>query len=146
MKALIQRVSESSVSVEGETIAAIGRGMLVLLGVLKGDGRADAEWMAKKCCELRIFEDESGKMNRSVIDIRGEILVVSQFTLAANCSRGRRPSFEDAAPPGEAKALYELFCERCRGHGVAVQQGRFAAHMAVVLVNDGPVTLMVERS
>lgn len=146
MKALIQRVSEAHVTVDGETVARIGPGLLVLLGVVEDDGLWEAEVLAKKCCELRILEDEAGKMNLSVLDTGGEILVVSQFTLAANCKKGRRPSFDDAAPPGEARALYEKFCELCRAKGVDVQTGSFAAHMKVGLVNDGPVTIMLDSS
>ena len=144
MRALLQRVAEASVVVEGERIAAIGPGLLVLVGVLKGDTAEDAQRLATKCCELRIFEDDGGKMNRSVIDAGGAVLAVSQFTLAADCARGRRPSFDPAASPDEANALYESFCAMCREEGVEVRQGRFAAHMQVALVNDGPVTILLD--
>lgn len=146
MKALIQRVSRAAVSVNGEEISRIGPGMLVLLGVVRGDDEAKAHHLARKCRELRIFEDEGGKMNRSLIDAQGEMLVVSQFTLVANCRRGRRPSFDDAAPPEEANTLYELFCCHCREAGIEVKQGRFAAMMEVSLVNDGPVTILLDTS
>jgi len=132
------------VDVSGERIASSGPGLLVFLGVLKGDTAADAEKLASKCCELRIFEDGAGKMNRSIVEAAGDMLVVSQFTLAADCSRGRRPSFDPAAPPDEALALYEEFCQLCREAGLAVKQGRFAAHMEVELLNDGPVTIMLD--
>ena len=144
MKALLQRVNEASVTIGGETVATIGAGLVVLLGVVKGDSEEDAQRLARKCCELRIFEDDAGKMNRSVTDAGGKILVVSQFTLAADCRKGRRPSFDDAAPPDEANRLYEFFCELCRNEGITVKTGRFAAHMQVALTNDGPVTIMLE--
>ena len=144
MRALLQRVSKASVSVSGETIASIGPGLLILLGVQKGDAPSDAAALAAKCCELRIFEDDAGKMNRSIVEAAGEMLVVSQFTLAADCSRGRRPSFDPAAPPDEALALYEEFCRLCREAGLEGKQGRFAAHMEVELVNDGPVTILLD--
>lgn len=143
MKALLQRVISASVSVDGAEISRIGRGLLVFLGVVRGDGEHDGARLARKCCELRIFEDDGGKMNRSLAEVGGEMLVVSQFTLAADCRRGRRPSFDDAAPPDEANTLYESFCRHCRDLGIEVQQGRFAAMMQVALVGDGPVTIML---
>lgn len=144
MKALIQRVSEALVSVDGKTIGRIGHGLVILLGVVEGDGDGDLEWLVKKCIELRIFEDDAGKMNLSALDIEGELLVVSQFTLAADCKRGRRPSFDDAAAPDVANKYYERFCELCRGAGIKVETGRFAAHMVVKISNDGPVTIMLD--
>jgi len=144
MKAVLQRVSKAEVEVEDKTVGEIGKGILVLLGVEKGDTEKDADWMAEKVVNLRIFEDEAGKMNLSVQDIHGEILAVSQFTLAGNCSKGRRPSFDTAAAPGEANELYEYFVARVRESGVPVQTGVFQADMQVSLVNDGPVTFILE--
>ena len=144
MRAIVQRVLEASVSVDGEIVGRIGPGLLVLLGVGKGDGEREVSWMADKIANLRIFEDEGQKMNRSVIDGSRSILVVSQFTLYGDARKGRRPSFAEACEPAEANRLYELFCEGSRALGLDVQQGRFAAHMKVALVNDGPVTLMLD--
>ncbi|MGD0113489.1 MAG: D-aminoacyl-tRNA deacylase [Armatimonadota bacterium] len=146
MRAVVQRVSSASVAVDGGTVAAIGRGFLVLLGVASGDTDREAEWLADKIAGLRIFEDEAGKMNLSVQDIGGSILVVSQFTLLADCRKGRRPSFTDAAPPAEADRLYQVFVSAVRKHGIPVKTGVFQAHMEVVLVNDGPVTVVVEAA
>jgi D-tyrosyl-tRNA(Tyr) deacylase len=143
MKALIQRVSEASVAVEGKNISHIGKGLLILLGVMNEDGEIEVGKLAKKCAELRIFQDSEGKMNLSVLDVGGEALVVSQFTLAANCRKGRRPSFEKAANPELGFEFYKLFCEELSSHGVPVKQGKFAAHMHVSLINDGPVTIML---
>jgi D-tyrosyl-tRNA(Tyr) deacylase len=144
LKAVIQRVSSAKVAVGGETVGAIGRGILVLLGVEKGDGERDADWLAEKIVNLRIFEDQAGKMNLSVQEIVGELLVVSQFTLAGNCAKGRRPSFDSAAPPEKANRLYEYFVERLRAMGLKVATGVFQAMMQVSLVNDGPVTFILE--
>jgi D-tyrosyl-tRNA(Tyr) deacylase len=139
MRALVQRVREASVTVGGERLSAIGPGMLVLLGVRRGDGDAEADRIVRKLLALRIFEDEDGRMNRSVTDAGGELLCVSQFTLYGDARKGNRPSFVDAAPPEEAEPLYE----RVRA-GLGASGGRFGAHMQVALVNDGPVTLLVE--
>ena len=141
MRALVQRVTEASVTVDGERISAIGGGMLVLLGVKRGDTNDDADRIARKLQALRIFEDEDGRMNRSVEEADGEILCVSQFTLYGDARKGNRPSFVDAAPPDEAEPLYE----RVRAALNNAQGGRFGAHMEVELVNDGPVTLVVEN-
>jgi D-tyrosyl-tRNA(Tyr) deacylase len=137
-------VSSASVEVDGKTVASIGRGLLVLLGVAQGDGERQAEWLADKIAGLRIFEDEAGKMNLSVQDVGGSALVVSQFTLLGDCRKGRRPSFSDAAPPEEADRLYQKFVERARAGGLRVETGVFQAHMGVHLVNDGPVTLVLD--
>jgi len=145
MKAVIQRVTSASVVVDGETVGEIGRGILVLLGVEKGDDEARAYWLAEKICNLRLFEDETGKMNLSVQDIGGSLLAVSQFTLAGNCDKGRRPSFDTAAPPDEGKRLYDYFVEALRRLGPPVATGIFQADMQVSLVNDGPVTFILER-
>jgi len=145
MKAVVQRVKESSVTVEGKRISSIGKGLLVLLGVAEGDGEKEAVYLADKIANLRIFEDENGKMNRSLIDIRGEMLVVSQFTLLGDCRKGRRPSFIQAAGPEKANDLYEYFVSKIREMNIAVQTGQFRAMMDVALINDGPVTLIVEN-
>ena len=145
MKAVIQRVKESSVSVDGEIVGHIAQGILVLLGVADGDTREEADYLADKIINLRIFEDENGKMNRSLMDIGGQILVVSQFTLLGDCRKGRRPSFINAARPEEANALYEYFTKQIREKGIPVQNGRFGAMMDVSLINDGPVTLILEK-
>ncbi|AJE04272.1 D-aminoacyl-tRNA deacylase [Geobacter pickeringii] len=144
MKAVIQRVSEARVTVEGEAVGAISGGILVLLGVEKGDDERDAAWLAEKIAGLRIFEDAAGKMNLSVREVDGAILAVSQFTLAGNCAKGRRPSFDTAAPPDEGKRLYERFVELMRATGLPVATGIFQADMKVQLVNDGPVTFILE--
>jgi len=144
MRALVQRVSEARVVVEGEVVGAISRGYVVLLGVHVRDTEAEARGLAEKVANLRIFGDDEGKMNRSVIDVGGAVLSVSQFTLYGSTEKGRRPSFIDAAPPELASALYETFNARLRALGVPVETGRFRAHMVVEIHNDGPVTLMLD--
>ncbi|MBU0994955.1 MAG: D-tyrosyl-tRNA(Tyr) deacylase [Proteobacteria bacterium] len=144
MKAVVQRVSESSVSVENEIIGKIGRGLMILLGITHHDTREDAAFLADKIVHLRIFEDGHGKMNLSLPQINGQMLVVSQFTLYGDCRRGRRPSFIDAAPPEKAIPLYDHFIEQVREKGIPVEQGRFGAMMDVHLINDGPVTLILQ--
>jgi D-tyrosyl-tRNA(Tyr) deacylase len=137
-------VSRAEVKVAGEPVGRIGHGLCVFLGIGKNDGESNADHLAQKITNLRIFEDEHGKMNRSVEEIREEILVVSQFTLYGDCRKGNRPSFSDAAPPDEAEKLYEYFVQRLRGAGLIVATGQFKARMDVTLTNDGPVTFIVE--
>ena len=144
MRAVIQKVKESTVKTGDEIVGRIGKGLLVLLGVARTDTAKDAAYLANKIANLRIFEDEHGKLNRSLLDIGGQMLVVSQFTLLADCRKGRRPSFVDAAEPEKATELYEHFVEKVRLQGLGVQTGRFRAMMEVALINDGPVTLIVE--
>ena len=144
MRAVIQRVSEAAVRVEGEIVGRIGRGLLVLLGVARTDGEQEADFLSEKIVHLRVFEDEQGKLNRSVLDVGGELLVVSQFTLLADCRKGRRPSFIEAADAEHGNRLYQLFVEKTACAGAPVQTGRFRALMAVSLVNDGPVTLVID--
>lgn len=144
MKAVIQRVSSACVTVVGETVGCIEQGVLVLLGVEKGDTETDAAWLAKKVVALRIFNDDGGKMNLSLEDMAGAALVVSQFTLAGNCAKGRRPSFDTAAPPDEGKRLYEYFVAQVRETGTKTETGIFQADMQVALVNDGPVTILMD--
>lgn len=146
MRAILQRVTRASVEVDGSIVGEIGSGLLVLLGVAKPDTASDADSLAAKIVNLRIFADDAGKMNRSLLDCAGELLVVSQFTLYGDCTRGRRPGFDDAAPAEQARALYEHFVAAARRSGVKVETGVFQAHMAVSLVNDGPVTFLVESS
>lgn len=146
MRAVLQRVLSASVTVDGKVTGEIGPGLLVLLGVGKGDTDADLEWMADKIAGMRIFEDEAGKMNRSLLDTSKAMLCVSQFTLYADTRKGRRPSFIDAGPPEEAKVMYAKFCERSRGLGLTVAEGIFAADMKVALVNDGPVTIWLDSA
>ena len=146
MKIVLQRVARASVTVGGETISKIGPGLLLLVGVAKGDGEAEADWLAEKVAGLRVLSDDDGKMNLSVRDAGGEVLAVSQFTLLADTRKGKRPSFIGAAPPEEASPLFDYFCERLRAAGVAsVETGRFGAMMDVALVNDGPVTIVLDR-
>ena len=144
MRAVVQRVSEASVSVDGSVTGRIGAGLCALVGVANGDGEEDARWLAGKLADLRIFEDAGGKMNLSVVETGGEILAVSQFTLAGNCTKGRRPSFDSAAPPEEANRLYEYFTGKPRNTGLKVETGIFQAMMQVSLTNDGPVTFILE--
>ena len=145
MKAVIQRVNRSTVSVDGEIKGSIGKGYNILLGVMNGDSESQAELLASKVAKLRVFEDEAGKMNKSILDIGGEILVVSQFTLCADIKKGNRPSFTDSAPPDEANRLYEYFCSELRKNGVSkVDTGVFAAEMKVEIENDGPVTIVMD--
>ena len=146
MRALLQRVREASVTVEGRKVGAIGPGLLVLLGVGRGDGDSEAVALAYRIAGLRIFEDAAGKMNLSLLDTHRAALVVSQFTLYADTRKGRRPSFIDAAPPEEARRLYARACEALRALGVHVEEGVFAAEMQVALINDGPVTILLEQA
>jgi len=146
MRAILQRVTRASVEVDGAIVGEIGGGLLVLLGVAKTDSVVDADFLAAKILNLRIFADQAGKMNRSLIESEGELLVVSQFTLYGDCSKGRRPGFDRAAPAEQARALYEHFVEAVRRSGARVATGVFQAHMAVSLVNDGPVTFVVEST
>ena len=144
MRAVLQRVRSASVTVNGDRISAIGRGLLILLGVTAEDDAKAAARLAEKAAALRIFEDQAGKMNLSVRDVGGEALVVSQFTLYADCKKGRRPSFMNAASPDEARELYERFCELVSGLGVPTRRGQFGAKMIVSLENDGPVTIVLD--
>ena len=144
MRALLQRVTQASVVVEGSVVGEIGAGLLILLGVAKPDTAVDAGFLVDKIVNLRIFPDTDGKMNRSLLDTGGSLLVVSQFTLYGDCRKGRRPGFDAAAPAEQARALYESFVEIARRSGLRVETGVFQAHMEVALVNDGPVTLMLE--
>jgi len=144
VRVVVQRVSRARVRVGGETVGEIGSGLLLLVGVGRGDDERDATWMAEKVSGLRIFENEPGKMNLSVVEVGGGILSVSQFTLYGDCRKGRRPSFVDAAPPDAARELYETFNDLLRAKGLKVETGVFGAMMEVELVNDGPVTLIVD--
>ncbi len=146
MRAVIQRVSHASVEVDGEICGKIGKGYLILLGVADGDSDADLKYIADKTVNLRIFEDENGKMNKSIADIGGEILVVSQFTLYGDCRKGRRPSFDSAMKPEAANKMYEEFVEYIKGNGLRVETGRFGADMKVELLNDGPVTMLLDST
>ena len=141
---VIQRVKSAQVSVAGEVVGKIGQGMLIFLGVAKTDGQPDADFLVKKIVELRIFEDQEGKMNLAASEAGGAFLVVSQFTLLGNCDKGRRPSFDDAADPAKGEELYDYFVSRLKVHNVPVATGRFRAMMEVALVNDGPVTFIID--
>lgn len=145
MRALVQRVRKGSVSVDGTTLAHIGKGLIILLGVGEGDTETEARWLANKCAHLRVFADEQDKMNRSLLETQGEAIVVSQFTLYGDVQKGRRPSFVHAAPPELAEPLVERFAALLRQEGVPTQTGSFGAMMLVEIENDGPVTLMLER-
>lgn len=145
MKALIQRVKSASVTIDGLLYSKIGQGLLVFLGVEKGDDKLNAEKLADKLSKLRIFEDENEKMNHSILDIEGEMLIVSQFTLCGDCKKGTRPSFDKSAPPKFANELYEYFISQVKSFNIPVQTGKFGAMMDVELINDGPVTFMVEK-
>ncbi|HHZ20259.1 MAG TPA: D-tyrosyl-tRNA(Tyr) deacylase [Firmicutes bacterium] len=144
MRAVIQRVTQAQVFVGTELVGEIGPGFLILLGVGEGDTQADAAYLAEKTVNLRVFEDSEGKMNRSLLEVSGEALVVSQFTLYGDCRKGRRPSFSQAADPQLGERLYQAYCDLIKGYGINVQQGRFRAYMQVKLVNDGPVTLLLD--
>ncbi len=146
MKIVLQRVRNASVSVDGTPVSEIGSGVLLLVGVAKGDGKAEADWLAEKVAGLRVFADDAGKMNLSVREAGGEVLAVSQFTLLADTRKGKRPSFVGAAPPEEAETLFDYFCEKLRAVGIrSVRTGSFGAMMDVTLTNDGPVTIVLER-
>ena len=146
MKIVLQRVKNASVSVGDASISEIGPGLLLLVGVAKGDGETQADWLAEKVAGLRIFNDQEGKMNRSVKDTGGEVLAVSQFTLLGDTRKGKRPSFLEAAPPEEAEPLFDYFCEKLRASGIrSVKTGSFGAIMDVTLTNDGPVTILLEK-
>ncbi len=144
MKALLQRVPGASVSVAGEVVGRIGRGLVVFVGVANGDTKREAQYLAQKTVSLRIFSDEAGRFNLSALDIKGELLVVSQFTLLADTRKGRRPSFVGAAPPAQAEALFEQFVEEARATGLKVETGRFQQYMQVEIHNDGPVTILLD--
>lgn len=146
MRAVIQRVKEARVTVDGQVTGAIAHGLLILLGVEQGDDETDCQNLAQRCARLRIFDDDQGKMNRSLLDTGGAALVVSQFTLCADTSRGRRPSFERAAPPETARALYQRFVRELEDLGADTAQGVFGARMEVALINDGPVTIVLDSA
>lgn len=145
MKLVIQRVKNASVEVEGKIVGKIEKGFLVLIGIKVGDTKEQADYLVKKLCNLRVFTDEKNKMNLSLKDVDGKLLIVSQFTLYGNCSDGNRPSFIEAARPEEAIPLYEYFCKECANKGIEVQKGIFGADMTVQLLNDGPVTIIIEK-
>jgi len=147
MRAVIQRVKNATVSVDNDIVGSIGEGLLLFLGIAKGDNEKDIKFIADKAVNLRIFEDENGKMNNSLIDVGGELLVVSQFTLYGDCRKGKRPSFDKAESPSEAEKLYESFVQYCRSnYDIKVETGKFQAMMEVQLVNDGPVTILLDSS
>ncbi|UCD54176.1 MAG: D-tyrosyl-tRNA(Tyr) deacylase [Dehalococcoidia bacterium] len=144
MKALLQRVTGASVSIGGEVVGRIGRGLVILVGVASGDAEKDIDYLAQKMVNLRIFPDDAGKFNLSALDIKGELLAVSQFTLLADTRKGRRPSFVEAAPPAQAEELFERFVEQIRATGLKVETGRFQQYMQVEIHNDGPVTILLD--
>ena len=146
MRALVQRVSEASVTIGGEIVARIGPGLVVLVGISRTDGEDDARYIADKTVNLRIFNDEEGRFNRSALDVGAELLIVSQFTLYAHTRKGRRPSFTEAAPPEQAEELFDRTVKLFRGSGLTVETGRFQAHMEVSILNDGPVTIMLDSA
>ena len=145
MKLVVQRVKNAKVDVDGKTVGKIEKGFLVLLGVTYTDTKETADYLVKKLCNLRVFEDENGKMNLSLKDVDGKLLIVSQFTLYADCSGGNRPSFVNASKPEFANELYEYFCDKCKENGIEVEKGIFGADMKVSLLNDGPVTIILEK-
>ncbi len=145
MKTVIQRVTEASVTIDGKVNGKIGKGLMILIGVSSDDTKEQADWIAHKIANMRIFEDERQHMNRSILDVGGEILAVSQFTLYADCRKGNRPNFMAAGRPEMSEPLYEYLCDALRGHGIHVETGIFGADMQVSLVNDGPVTIVLER-
>jgi len=144
MRSVLQRVSQASVSVDGEVVGRIGPGLVALVAVMRDDGPADVEFTASKIRELRVFSDAAGRMNRSVEDVGGGVLLVSEFTLAGDARKGRRPAFDDAAPPDQALVVFETLVTRVRASGLAVETGRFRAHMSLALINDGPVTILLD--
>lgn len=145
MKLVVQRVKNAKVEVEGKIVGKIDKGYLVLLGVTHNDTREIADYLVKKICNLRVFEDENGKMNLNIKQVEGELLIVSQFTLYGDCTEGNRPSFTNAAKPDLAKELYEYFCDKCAENDIKVEKGIFGADMKVSLLNDGPVTIIIEK-
>ena len=145
MKLVVQRVKNAQVEVEGKTVGKIQKGFLVLLGVTHDDTKEQADYLVKKLCKLRIFTDENDKMNLSLKEVKGELLIVSQFTLYGDCTEGNRPSFIKAAKPEQANELYEYFCSQCEANDLPVEKGIFGAHMEISLLNDGPVTIILEK-
>ena len=146
MRACIQRVRKAQVEIADQVVGQIGPGLVLLLGVAEGDGEKEVQWLADKIVTLRIFSDSAGKMNRSLLDMQGQMMIVSQFTLLGNCRKGRRPSFIAAARPEQAEPLYRQFCQHVQGQGIQIATGQFAADMQVALVNDGPVTLLIDTA
>ena len=145
MKIVVQRVKKADVKVDGEIVGKIDKGFMVLVGVTHTDTKENADYLAKKLCKLRVLEDENEKMNLSLKDVGGKLLLISQFTLYANTTDGNRPSFIEAAKPEQANEIYEYFCDKCKEQGIEVQKGIFGAHMDVSLINDGPVTIIIEK-